>query len=218
MNHAYRRYVPALGFELLTPFYDPLVAATTRERIFKRLLIAQAQARDGARVLDLGCGTGTLAIWLKQAVPGARVIGLDADEAVLARARRKALQAGVDVRWDRGMAQKLPYADASFERVVSSLFFHHLQPNEKRVVLDEAYRVLAPGGELHVADWGKPNPLLRLMFYAVQVVDGFENTRDNVEGRLGQFFQDAGFREVGVPAKVDTCLGTIALYRGVKPS
>jgi ubiquinone/menaquinone biosynthesis C-methylase UbiE len=217
MNHAYRRYVPALGFQFLTPFYDPLVAATTRERIFKRALIAQTGVRDGARVLDLGCGTGTLAIRLKQVVPGALVTGLDADEAVLARARRKAARTGVEVRWDRAMAQKLPYADASFERVVSSLFFHHLQPNEKRVALRDVYRVLAPGGELHVADWGKPNPLLRLMFYAVQIVDGFENTRDNVEGRLGQFFRDAGFREVAITTKVDTCLGTIALYRAVKP-
>lgn len=218
MNHAYRRYVPALGFQFLTPFYDPLVAATTRERIFKRQLIAQAGVRDGERVLDLGCGTGTLAIWLKQALPGALVTGVDADEAVLIRARRKALQAGIDVRLDRAMAEQLPYADGSFERIVSSLFFHHLQLNEKRVTLREVYRVLAPGGQLHVADWGKPNPLLRVMFYAVQIVDGFENTRDNVEGRLGQFFKDAGFREVAMPTKVNTCLGTIALYRAVKPA
>lgn len=218
MNHTHRRYVPALGFDFLTPFYDPLVAATTRERIFKRQLIVQAAVQEGQRVLDLGCGTGTLAIWLKQAVPAALVTGVDADERMLARARRKAARAGVQVRLDRAMADKLPYADGSFEHVVSSLFFHHLQPNEKRVALREVNRVLAPGGELHVADWGKPNALLRLMFYAVQVVDGFENTRDNVEGRLEQFFQDAEFREVAMPTKVNTCLGTIALYRAVKPS
>jgi ubiquinone/menaquinone biosynthesis C-methylase UbiE len=218
MNHASRRYIPALGFDFLTPLYDPLVAATTRERTFKRALLAQAGVRDGERVLDLGCGTGTLAIAVKQAAPGAAVTGVDADEAVLARARRKAARAGVEPRFDRAMADRLPYADASFERVVSSLFLHHLQPNEKRVCLREVYRVLAPGGELHVADWGKPDPLLRPMFYAVQMLDGFANTRDHVEGRLGQFFQDAGFREVAMPAKVSTCLGTIALYRAVRPT
>jgi ubiquinone/menaquinone biosynthesis C-methylase UbiE len=158
MNHAYRRYVPALGVEFLTPFYDPLVAATTRERIFKRQLIAQAAVRDGERVLDLGCGTGTLAIWLKQTVPGALVTGVDADEAVLTRARRKALQAGVEVRLDRAMAEQLPYPDASFERVVSSLFFHHLQPNEKRVTLREVYRVLAPGGAAACRRLGQTEP------------------------------------------------------------
>lgn len=218
MNHADKRFVPALGFEFLTPLYDPLVAATTRERAFKRALIVQAGVRDGARVLDLGCGTGTLAIRLKQAVPGATVTGVDADETMLARAQRKAGRAGVELRLDRAMADRLPYAEDCFERVVSSLFFHHLRPNEKRLALREVYRVLAPGGELHVADWGKPNPLLRLMFYAVQIFDGFEATRDKVEGRLGQFFQDAGFREVAMPMKLNTCLGTIALYRAVKPA
>lgn len=101
---------------------------------------------------------------------------------------------------------------------MSSLFFHHLRPNEKRTALREVHRVLAAGGELHVADWDKPDPLLRPLFYAVQILDGFENTRDHVAGRLGQFIQDAGFREVAMPTKVNTCLGTIALYRGVKPT
>ena len=216
MNQAQRRYVPALGWQWLTPLYDPLVAATTRERLFKQKLIDQAAVREGDRVLDLGCGTGTLAIRLKQAVPGAVVVGVDGDEAILARARHKAARAGVELRFDLAMAQQLPYADASFERVVSSLFFHHLQPNEKRLTLLEAYRVLAGGGELHVADWGKPNPWLRVMFYAVQILDGFPNTRDHAQGRLGQFVQAAGFRDVAMAAKLDTCLGTIALFRAYK--
>jgi ubiquinone/menaquinone biosynthesis C-methylase UbiE len=218
MNDAFRRYVPALGFDFLTPLYDPLVAATTRERIFKRQLIAQAAVREGMRVLDLGCGTGTLGIELKRTVPGAVVTGIDADERMLARAARKAARAGLEVGWQRARAERLPHPDASFERVLSSLFFHHLRPNEKRAALREAHRVLAPAGELHVADWGKPNPVLRLMFYAVQILDGFDNTRDNVEGRLGQFFHDAGFREVAIAARINTCLGTIALYRAVKPA
>jgi ubiquinone/menaquinone biosynthesis C-methylase UbiE len=187
MNHAYRRYVPALGFEFLTPFYDPLVAATTRERIFKRQLIAQAAVRDGERVLDLGCGSGTLAIWLKRTVPGALVTGVDADEAVLARARRKAARAGVEVRLDRAMAQQLPYADGSFERVVSSLFFHHLQPNEKRVTLRDVYRVLASGGQLHVADWGKPNPLLRVMSMQCRSSTALKTPATMSKGGLASF-------------------------------
>lgn len=211
-------YIPALGFDVLTPLYDPLVALTTRERTFKRLLIAQAGVRDGQRVLDLACGTGTLAVRLKQAVPGAIVVGVDGDEKVLGRARRKAAQAGVDVRFDLGLSDRLAYADGSFERVLSSLFFHHLQPDEKRTTLREAFRVLASGGQLHVADWGKPpNPVLRAMFYAVQLLDGFANTRDNVQGRLGQFFEEAGFKEVSMPARLNSPLGTIALYRAKKP-
>lgn len=213
-----QHYVPALGLDFLTPLYDPLVAATTRERTFKRLLIAQAGVRPGQRVLDLACGTGTLAVWLKQAVPSAIVVGIDGDEKVLQRARRKAARAGVETRFDLGLSGELMYADGSFDRVVSSLFFHHLRPHEKRDALREAYRVLAPGGQLHVADWGKPpNAMLRAMFYVVQILDGFENTRDNVQGRLGSFLEEAGFREVSMPAHLHTPLGTIALYRGAKP-
>jgi len=212
------RYIPALGLNVLTPLYDPLVALTTRERTFKRLLVAQAAVRGGERVLDLGCGTGTLAVSLKLAVPSAIVVGVDGDERVLARARLKAARAGAEVRFDHALAQQLLYADGSFERVLSSLFLHHLRPQDKRLTLREAYRVLAAGGELHVADWGKPsNAALRAMFYAVQILDGFENTRDNVEGRLGRFFEEAGFKEVSMPAQVHTALGTIALYRAVKP-
>lgn len=212
------RYVPALGVGALTPFYDPLVALTTRERLFKQLLIAQADVREGQRVLDLGCGTGTLAIWLKQAVPGATVVGIDGDEKMLELARRKAVDAGVEVQFDRGLSNPLPYPNCSFVRVVSSLFFHHLVPDEKRATLHEAHRVLAPGGELHVADWGKPpNALLRAMFYAVQVLDGFANTRAHAQGRLGRFFEKAGFEQVSMLARIHTFLGTIALYRAVKP-
>jgi ubiquinone/menaquinone biosynthesis C-methylase UbiE len=216
MHHANRRFVPALGLDFLTPLYDPLVALTTRERTFKRLLIAQAEVSAGQRVLDLGCGTGTLALWLKQGVPGATVVGIDADEKVLAKARKKAAHAHVEMRFDCGFSYELPYADGSFERVVSSLFFHHLPSSEKRSTLREAYRVLAPGGRLHVADWGKPNPMLRTMFYAVQILDGFENTRDHVEGRLGAFFEEAGFQELTMPAEIHTPLGVIALYGAVK--
>lgn len=215
MNQARRRFIPALGFDVLTPLYDPLVALTTRERTFKRLLIAQAEVSEPQRVLDLGCGTGTLAVWLKQAVPGASVVGIDADDNVLARARRKAAKAGVDIRFDRGLSAELPYDDRSFERVVSTLFFHHLRPSEKRATLREVHRVLVRGGRLHVADWGKPNPLLRMMFYAVQILDGFENTRDQ-EGRLDRFFGEAGFQDVSLRAEVNAPLGTIALYDGVK--
>jgi SAM-dependent methyltransferase len=83
-------YIPALRFRWLTAVYDPVVALTTRERTFKHRLLSQAQIEPGMRVLDLGCGTGTLAVWLKQRTPAAEVVGLDADPAVLALARRKA--------------------------------------------------------------------------------------------------------------------------------
>lgn len=214
-----KTFVPALGYAFLTGLYDPVVALTTRERTFKLALMEQADIRTGQHVLDLACGTGTLAIWIKQRYPGAEISGLDGDEAILARARAKAARAGVSVRFDTGMSYALPYASASFDRAVCSLFFHHLQPVDKARTGAELLRVLKPGAELHVADWGKAaNPLMRTLFYAIQILDGFPNTADNVAGRLPDIFRQAGFVDVTGTRAFSTVFGTMALYRARKPS
>lgn len=206
-------YVPALGYSVLTAFYDPVVAITTRERVVKELLISQADIRSGHVVLDVGCGTGTLVTWIKCAVPGAEVTGIDGDPKILALARRKAEHAGVDVHLDQALSYKLPYADETFDRVISSLFFHHLTRGAKERSIAEIRRVLKPGGELHVADWGVPtNWRRRLLFYSIQWLDGFNTTCDNVEGRLPQMFVKGGFTEVQQCGVVETVYGTLALY------
>lgn len=211
-------YVPALGFHWLTPFYDVVVAATTRERTFKDALITQSAARTGNRVLDLASGTGTLAILLKQRVPGATVTGVDGDIAVLARARAKAAAAGVAVQFDQALSWSLPYADGQFDGVVSSLFFHHLDWEAKQRTALELFRVLKRGGQLHIADWGRPaNFLMRGLFYSIQMLDGFPTTRDNVAGRLPELFRDAGFTGVTEERTFSTIYGTMALYRALRP-
>jgi ubiquinone/menaquinone biosynthesis C-methylase UbiE len=191
------RYVPALGYRALTRFYDPFVALTTRERRFKRRLLRAARI-SGGRILDMGCGTGTLSVWAKEAHPATEVVGVDGDAEILKIARKKAERAGVEVRFDRAMAHDLPYPDASFQRVLSSLLFHHLDHDGKGHAVREVFRVLEPGG-------------------GVQLLDGFENTRDNVEGRLPSIFTQAGFREVDVLREYATVHGTLTLYRARKP-
>lgn len=208
-----RGYVPALGYAWLTRFYDPVVALTTREGTFKRLLIEQAGLAPGQAVLDLGCGTGTLAVAIKRAVPAAHVTGVDGDPEVLRRARDKARRHRAEISFEEGLATELPYGDAGFDRVVSSLFFHHLSPADKRLTSREVHRVLKPGGEFHVADWGRPhNPVMAALFTVVQALDGVANTRDNAEGRLPDIFAQGGLIEVQVRRELATPLGTIALY------
>ena len=211
-----RNFIPALGLHALTPFYDSVVAFTTRERAFKQALIRLAAVKAAERVLDVGCGTGTLAVAIKQAAPEAIVTGLDADEAMLARARRKARLGGAAVEFIRGDSRALPWADNSFDKVVSSLFFHHLEREDKGLTLREILRVLRPGGELLVADWGRADGFRRVMFYVVQLVDGFAGTQDNVAGRLPEFFARADFRDISVAAEIAAPLGSIALYRAVR--
>ena len=217
MNHQ-RKIIPALRFNLLTSLYDPLMRLTMRESTFKNRLIRETAVTEGQRILDLGCGTATLTIQLKMRCPEARIIGVDGDAHALALAKRKAKRDNVHLELDEGDATALPYADGRFDKIVSSLLFHHLSPTGKRLALKEALRTLTPHGELFIADWGKPNSwIARAAFWGVQILDGFSNTADNVAGRLPSMIENAGFESVYVFDEVSTIFGTLALVHARKP-
>ena len=172
MKQSSNSYIPALAYRWLTRFYDPVVRVTTREATFKEALLRHASIQGGHRILDLGCGTGTLAVLVKRAHRDAEVFGLDADPEALNLARTKLEEADIEMQLDRGLASALPYADESFDRTLSSLFFHHLSSELKLEAMREALRVLRPGGEFHIADWGKPTgSVMRLAFVVVQFLD-----------------------------------------------
>jgi ubiquinone/menaquinone biosynthesis C-methylase UbiE len=208
-------YIPALGHDRLTPLYDPLLRWVMREERFKRRLIEQAGIRGGHRVLDLGCGTGTLAVMVKQAHPGAEVVGLDGDAKVLEIARSKADMAGVELTLDQGMAYQLPYADGSFDRVLSSLMLHHLTTDNKRRTSGEVFRVLRTGGGLHVVDFGPPRTLYsRLVAF---LAARSEEISVNVKGQLPGMFREAGFEQVEETGQFATIAGALSFYRARKP-
>lgn len=208
------KYIPALSYDWLTRFYDPVVALTTRENAFKAALVEQAGIAAGHRVLDLGCGTATLSILLKRKQPSSRIVGLDGDAKILEIARAKAQEAGVEIQFDEGMSFDLPYEDESFDRVTSSLFFHHLTRENKLKTLREVSRVLKPKGEFHVADWGLADGwLMRGASYLIQLLDGFETTADNFNGLLPKLIADAGFTSVEETNHFNTVFGTIRLHR-----
>ncbi|HXF59983.1 MAG TPA: methyltransferase domain-containing protein [Caldilineaceae bacterium] len=208
------KYIPALSFRWLTPLYDPLLRWAMQEEQFKRDLVRQAALQPGHHVLDLGCGTGTLTLLLKQTQPAAHVTGLDGDSDVLRIAHRKARMAGVAVAWVQGLAYALPYPADVFDRVVTSLVLHHLTTESKQRALAEVARVLRPGGELHVADFGPPRsayartlaPLLR----------HFEEVADNLAGGLPALFSGAGFHQIEETARLVTVVGDLAVYRMAK--
>lgn len=210
-------YIPALSHDWLTPFYDSLIRWTMPESTFKRRLTEQTRIKRSDRVLDLGCGTGTLTRLIKRNHPDATVVGIDGDPKILEIARKKADQARLEITLDEGMSFNLPYPDASFDRVVSSLVFHHLNRENKLATLREVHRVLSAGGELHIADFGKPhNVLMRVVSLPWQLFDGFQTTADNVKGSMPELIRSAGFVEVHESARFMTLFGTLSLYASRK--
>ncbi|MFC4947275.1 class I SAM-dependent methyltransferase [Pseudonocardia sp. GCM10023141] len=146
-----RTYLRALPSPTWLRFYDPLSRLLGTHELHWQL-VAQAGIEPGATVLEIGCGTAALLLLAKHAVPDISAIGLDPDADALALARRKATRDQLTVRLDRGYADRLPYADGSVDRVLSSFMLHHLPGPEQVTALREVRRVLAPGGRLHVLD------------------------------------------------------------------
>jgi ubiquinone/menaquinone biosynthesis C-methylase UbiE len=211
-NHSSRSdYKPALRFAALTSLFDPVVATMSRERAFKQRVVARATIAPGEVVLDLGCGTGTLALMAHADQPAADYTGLDADPAILKRARAKARAAHAAVTFDEGFATNLPYADAHFDVVLSTLVFHHLDDVAKCRAAEEVRRVLRPGGRLILADFGRPHDLLMriVVGMTVQLLDGRTTTRLNVAGNLPTLLQHAGFAQVEIVDRLRTPTGTI---------
>lgn len=210
-------YIPALGYDVLTSFYDPVVRLTTREKSFKTALVEQMQIGSEHLVLDLACGSGTLGVLLKKRESEAEIIGVDGDPKILKIARKKARKDKVEIRFDEAVSFALPYANAFFDRVVSSLFFHHLTRENKLRTLLEVFRILKPTGELHIADWGLPaNFLMKLSSKLIQILDGFETTADSFGGLLPELIQQAGFENVEQTNRFNTVFGTIRLLRARK--
>lgn len=126
------------------------------ERAFRDKLVELARLAPGESVLDVGCGTGTLAIAARRRVGSAgKVNGIDPSPEMIARARKKTLKARVEVVFETAVAESLPFPQATFDAVLSTAMLHHLPDQEaRRQCIHEIRRVLRPGGRLLAVDFG----------------------------------------------------------------
>ena len=210
-----RSFLPAAGHDWLLALYDPLLRLLGADSA-RRDLVAQAEIRRGCRILDIGCGTGSLVALIARARPDTEVIGLDPDPKALARAERKVGRAAASTRFDRGFSDELPYPPGAFDRVFSSFMLHHLGSDEKHRTLKEVARVLAPNGSFHALDFVGAQPHSEGLL--ARWLHSRDHLRDNRAGGLLALMRETGFADAREVDQRATILGRVAFYRASAPA
>lgn len=212
-------YIPALKYHWMTRFYDLLIQWGMQEKKFKMHLVKQATLRPKETIMDLACGTGTLALLIQQSQPGVQVIGVDADPEILSIAKDKIKGTQVNnITFEEGFSDKLPFSNNLFHHIFTSLFIHHLTLEMKKKTFEEVHRTLRSGGQLHIIDFEKPhNWLMRVAFFPIQFLDGFETTSDHVKGIIPNLLKETGFVSIEETGQFSTITGTLRAYKAFKP-
>ncbi len=204
-----RKYIPALSLKWLTPFYDSLVEGPMNLMRMRKDLLSQMGDLSSKRILDVGCGTGTFSIMVKQKYPPADIVGLDGDLQILEIARSKAKDRKVEIRFEQGMSFDLPFPDASFDVVITSMMLHHLERSDKQKTAREMFRVLRLGGRLIGMDFAEARgPIGKALR---PLTRHFERVADNLDGFLPALFQSVGFKNYSEPHHY--IWGTISLFK-----
>jgi len=208
-------YTPPLRHNWLTPAYDTAIRVLTREKAWRTALIQQINPLPDDRILDVGCGTGTLAIALNRLAPEADIIGIDPDAAALERAHAKVDSGSRSLRFLEGFLSEaaLPL-NWKPTKIISSLVLHQTSKTTKRQILHAMHDLLDEKGEIHIADYGFQKGLvMRALFrLTVQMLDGVADTQPNADGILPELMREAGLT-VDETRTLVTPTGSISLYR-----
>jgi ubiquinone/menaquinone biosynthesis C-methylase UbiE len=210
-KHHPHDYLPAAGHDALLPTYDLMSRLLGMKRVHEAL-IAQAQLADCRRILEIGCGTGNLTIKAKRGHPHLEVVGCDPDPRALDRARRKA----TDIRFEQGYAERLPYADGEFDRVLSSMMLHHIADDAKPAAAAEVFRVLRPGGSLHVVDIG--GEVTTDHGLMARLIRRSPHAAGNLGDAIPRLLSAAGFDSAEVASTRHRILGRLNFYRATRPA
>jgi ubiquinone/menaquinone biosynthesis C-methylase UbiE len=212
-KHHPHDYLPAAGHDAFLPGYDLLTRLFGFHRVHQRL-IDQAELADNQRVLEIGCGTGNLTIRAKNAQPGAEVVGSDPDPLALKRAQRKVKQLN-GIRFEQGYAQRLPYDDGEFDRVLSSMMLHHLDSDAKPAAAAEIFRVLRPGGRLHLVDMG--GNMTAEDGLAARLVRHSAHAAGNLGDAIPRLLRSAGFDCTELATERHRFVGRLTYFSATRP-
>ncbi|MHC5038714.1 MAG: class I SAM-dependent methyltransferase [Planctomycetota bacterium] len=199
------------------PFYDSINRLILLDRRYRRLLREHGDLRPGHRILDVGCGTGNLLLFAQESLEGrGDAVGVDPSPWMLERARQKAARRPLPVDFQKGVIEALPFPDETFDRVFSTLMFHHLPADVQKRGLKEIRRVLKPGGRALIVDFSAVrNPLF--LFFVIHF--GNRSFRNQMVRGLGPLLEAAGFARV---IRLEKWMGAVEVYEvqkgGDRPS
>lgn len=190
-----------------------VIALLTRERKWRAALVEAIDPSPGDRILDIGSGTGSLAIALHKACPGVRYVGVDPDADAVQRASEKTKCLSGNIRFQECFfSADHGYFDDPPNKIVSSLVLHQVPFAEKRRIIFDARNLLASNGSLFIADYGCQKGLQRVLFRAtVQAIDGVTNTQSNADGILARLLAESDFQTIDMGKQFVTMTGTITI-------
>ncbi|MBN8815966.1 MAG: class I SAM-dependent methyltransferase [Sphingomonas sp.] len=214
-----RGFTPALG-RGPTVLYDAALRVFTREQRWRRAVVDAVADAEPTTVLDVGCGTGTLAVALAWRLPGAVITGLDPDPDALEIAQRKAKDGHHSIAWRSGFASDAARDGraGTLDLVTCTLVLHQVGLEGKASGLAAMLAVLRPGGQLVLADYSEQrSPLMRALFrMTVQRIDGRRDTQPNADGALPGLIAGAGFTDVTESMVITTPSGSISVFTANK--
>ena len=213
-------FTPALGPRGSIGLYDRVIALLTREKQWRAKLLEALAPENGETIVDIGAGTASMAILIKTTQPGARMVAIDPDPDIRLIAEMKAAKTGTELEFitamgDAAVDNRIP--PGTVDKVLTSLVLHQCPVPVKKSILQNAFRLLKPGGTLLLADYGRQRSIsMKLAFNLVRLTDGYSDTRANKDGRLPDFMANAGFSDIMERSVTLTPTGSISLYTATK--
>mgnify|MGYP000218041536 CR=1 FL=1 len=212
-------YTPPLGLHVLTPLYDRAIALFTREARWRRSLVDRLVPKPGEMILDIGSGTGSLALLVTGREPRCFYRGLDPDPRAVDIARHKALAASSPATFTLGLLPDLPgKQDRLADKIVCSLVLHQVPVKEKARIIAAMTARLKPGGTLLIADYGVQHSLvMKIAFrFTVQLLDGVRDTQPNAEGVIPALLGRNDLHDIRIVDRLATPSGSIDILAARK--